>query len=211
MYLFCRPTTITMKLLYFEHTFNLSVSHWSYFQNQQILDEIYHRRNELKATEKKWFQLTKYLLYEEINETPENLQDLIDTWEQFKYIRNTILDQFRLTHITRIWGVPRDVFRVWRILFKFLEDTNTEQSDIEYARDRLWDQHGPTSELTLEGVKRLLREIQRFRYHNAGPDDICSICLSENPDVATECNHYFHRYCINQWIQDSCPNCREPL
>jgi len=56
------------------------------------------------------------------------------------------------------------------------------------------------------------------------PDDLsmnnnyhCSICL-ENINhmvyVKTNCNHHFHRECINSWKRigkNSCPNCRKNI
>ena len=42
----------------------------------------------------------------------------------------------------------------------------------------------------------------------------CPICLDENPDMVLEnCNHAFHKACINQWLERSalCPLCRTPV
>ena len=45
------------------------------------------------------------------------------------------------------------------------------------------------------------------------PDQECSICLDDmyNTDViALECNHRFHKKCINDWFREKhdCPQCR---
>ena len=51
---------------------------------------------------------------------------------------------------------------------------------------------------------------------------LCSICISNITDITdnvntftTQCNHYFHINCINNWARFnnnlSCPNCREPI
>jgi len=42
----------------------------------------------------------------------------------------------------------------------------------------------------------------------------CPICLDENPDMVLDnCNHAFHRTCIDQWLELSvlCPLCRAPV
>lgn len=41
-------------------------------------------------------------------------------------------------------------------------------------------------------------------------DNICSICLEESPDVITQCNHQFHKSCLDEWlkIRTNCPLCR---
>lgn len=48
--------------------------------------------------------------------------------------------------------------------------------------------------------------------------DICPICLGDFVDgdmvrVLPECNHVFHRRCIDTWLSShsSCPNCRHSL
>jgi len=45
--------------------------------------------------------------------------------------------------------------------------------------------------------------------------DDCSICLhslghTRNVEVL-RCNHKFHRACLRQWEQNSCPLCRNPI
>lgn len=49
-------------------------------------------------------------------------------------------------------------------------------------------------------------------------DCVCSICLDNKHEeqIATKCNHVFHRNCIMQWVQASienvkCPYCRTSL
>ena len=43
----------------------------------------------------------------------------------------------------------------------------------------------------------------------------CSICLDniDNNLKQTQCNHYFHKECLNKWLNNNntCPNCREEL
>ena len=44
----------------------------------------------------------------------------------------------------------------------------------------------------------------------------CSICLESfdtKNTIVLNCNHYFHRECINEWllINNSCPICRDVL
>lgn len=42
----------------------------------------------------------------------------------------------------------------------------------------------------------------------------CPICLDviniDDPKILT-CNHRFHKECINQWIQPTCPICRKQI
>lgn len=54
---------------------------------------------------------------------------------------------------------------------------------------------------------------------NTKPEETCSICL-ENINIVdefkTECGHYFHKNCINEWDQsgrakNQCPNCRQQM
>ena len=47
---------------------------------------------------------------------------------------------------------------------------------------------------------------------------VCSICMehidSVNENVVTNCNHTFHKKCLDKWISyrnDVCPNCRETI
>ena len=46
-------------------------------------------------------------------------------------------------------------------------------------------------------------------------ENICIICLENFEDkiIKLNCNHYFHRKCINKWrkINDKCPICRKPI
>ena len=42
--------------------------------------------------------------------------------------------------------------------------------------------------------------------------DICSICLEKNTDYTTNCNHLFHKKCIDKWKHhNTCPYCRNEL
>jgi superfamily II DNA helicase RecQ len=42
--------------------------------------------------------------------------------------------------------------------------------------------------------------------------DTCSICLEENVDYTTNCNHVFHKKCIDKWKHNNtCPYCRKEL
>ena len=46
--------------------------------------------------------------------------------------------------------------------------------------------------------------------------DVCSICYQEMqyPDaVITDCQHFFHKYCLKKWlvVQDNCPLCTKPV
>jgi hypothetical protein len=42
--------------------------------------------------------------------------------------------------------------------------------------------------------------------------DTCSICLEENVDYITNCNHVFHKKCIDKWKHNNtCPYCRKEL
>ena len=52
-----------------------------------------------------------------------------------------------------------------------------------------------------------IEELQR-------PEQECSICLDDmfNTDtIALECNHRFHKKCINDWFKEKhdCPQCRK--
>jgi hypothetical protein len=40
--------------------------------------------------------------------------------------------------------------------------------------------------------------------------NICPICLLDNTDFKTKCNHYFHKKCLDEWlkIKPICPLCR---
>ena len=48
-----------------------------------------------------------------------------------------------------------------------------------------------------------------------GNENICIICLQDfgNKKIKLNCNHYFHRKCINKWrkINDNCPICRKSI
>lgn len=42
----------------------------------------------------------------------------------------------------------------------------------------------------------------------------CSICLeiiASSEESVLKCNHVFHMECISQWIQNSCPLCRQAI
>jgi hypothetical protein len=41
----------------------------------------------------------------------------------------------------------------------------------------------------------------------------CAICYGEKQMIQTECNHFFCRHCIHEWIKNnkSCPLCRKDL
>jgi E3 ubiquitin-protein ligase ATL6/9/15/31/42/55 len=41
----------------------------------------------------------------------------------------------------------------------------------------------------------------------------CSICQENECDMITECNHNFHRRCLNRWLErrQTCPVCRHIL
>lgn len=42
--------------------------------------------------------------------------------------------------------------------------------------------------------------------------DTCSICLEENVDYTTNCNHVFHKKCFDKWKHNNtCPYCRTEL
>lgn len=42
-------------------------------------------------------------------------------------------------------------------------------------------------------------------------NQICSVCLMEDPDYCTECSHCFHTKCLDEWLHknDTCPYCRK--
>ena len=48
-----------------------------------------------------------------------------------------------------------------------------------------------------------------------GNENLCIICLQdfENTIIKLDCNHCFHRKCINKWrkINDNCPICRKSI
>ena len=52
---------------------------------------------------------------------------------------------------------------------------------------------------------------------NSLQDDICTICQDniESGEVRriTQCGHYFHRNCIDTWLQGNvlCPTCRHDI
>ena len=41
----------------------------------------------------------------------------------------------------------------------------------------------------------------------------CSICHENECDMITDCNHSFHRRCLNRWTErrQTCPVCRHEL
>lgn len=42
--------------------------------------------------------------------------------------------------------------------------------------------------------------------------NICSICLEGNTNYTTNCNHKFHKECIDKWKHhNTCPYCRNEL
>jgi hypothetical protein len=49
------------------------------------------------------------------------------------------------------------------------------------------------------------------------PNDItCSICLCDNKEkpeewVKTRCDHYYHKECLTNWKNNTCPNCRTSI
>lgn len=45
------------------------------------------------------------------------------------------------------------------------------------------------------------------------PMETCSICLTNNPNFLTSCEHYAHEHCIRLWMQRSsnCPKCRDRI
>ena len=52
------------------------------------------------------------------------------------------------------------------------------------------------------------------------PKSYCSVCLDEKSDhdnsvykMITQCNHYFHKKCIDKWLKKnaSCPICRNKI
>lgn len=44
-------------------------------------------------------------------------------------------------------------------------------------------------------------------------NEVCPICLENNVNCVTKCNHYFHFTCLFKWIKinKKCPICREKL
>lgn len=45
-------------------------------------------------------------------------------------------------------------------------------------------------------------------------NDVCSICYNDGTMLKFNCSHYFHRKCIQKWIDienDKCPMCRSRL
>ncbi|CAG9311530.1 unnamed protein product [Blepharisma stoltei] len=69
--------------------------------------------------------------------------------------------------------------------------------------------------------KRKRRELQETvdslrQYLTPMPEgEICSICMDHEvrESVVLRCNHWFHRSCLEEWIQRrmACPMCRRPL
>lgn len=69
-----------------------------------------------------------------------------------------------------------------------------------------------------KGLKeKIVFEKKAILLESSGVDEDCSICLDKltNDVVSTECNHLFHKSCIEKWIQTNrstiiknCPNCR---
>jgi len=42
-------------------------------------------------------------------------------------------------------------------------------------------------------------------------ENICPICMENNPEYNTICNHTFHKECLDKWNKNSCPYCRQIL
>ena len=75
----------------------------------------------------------------------------------------------------------------------------------------------------LRNCSNTRNKIQAIKYENyflKNPDPpekdlLCSICLgSLNSNyVSTECNHYYHKDCIYEWLSQKriCPNCKNNL
>lgn len=44
-------------------------------------------------------------------------------------------------------------------------------------------------------------------------EDCCPICQEPNADCLTECNHYYHRKCLTEWLGkvSNCPYCRRDI
>lgn len=43
---------------------------------------------------------------------------------------------------------------------------------------------------------------------------ICPICLEDEPNMTLNCNHQFHKHCVDTWIimgGPSCPMCRAAI
>ena len=62
--------------------------------------------------------------------------------------------------------------------------------------------------------QQFLLIFDNFAEERKRPEQECSICLDDmynNTDVITlECNHMFHKKCINDWFREKhdCPQCR---
>lgn len=70
--------------------------------------------------------------------------------------------------------------------------------------------------LTGMNIPTILQKVQELASADESKD--CSICLCELPErpFVTRCGHQFHKYCLDQWLQqetsgNACPNCREFL
>ncbi len=72
--------------------------------------------------------------------------------------------------------------------------------------------YGPSIYRTLEPVKREYKLLD-ITEENL---ETCSICMDDKREnlVMTECNHVYHKECIEHWIvkyKGSCPNCRNEI
>jgi len=57
-----------------------------------------------------------------------------------------------------------------------------------------------------------IRKIETQKHYKPCGKD-CSICMEEVKEdgIKTECNHHYHKDCINSWFnigRNTCPNCR---
>ena len=68
---------------------------------------------------------------------------------------------------------------------------------------------------TCKNGNQCKRMIQKGRYCKTHFVGECSICLSQIEDhlVKTKCGHFFHKKCLEQWLEtaNTCPECRYVL
>eukprot|EP01091_Cochliopodium_minus_P017121 TRINITY_DN6613_c0_g1_i1.p1 TRINITY_DN6613_c0_g1~~TRINITY_DN6613_c0_g1_i1.p1 ORF type:complete len:247 (-),score=24.97 TRINITY_DN6613_c0_g1_i1:112-819(-) len=86
------------------------------------------------------------------------------------------------------FSIPRFCFFFFRIIYLFLD----------FISSKIF----VNNELLLQS-----KENSKFEY------DKCSICLEENCDYIADCEHNFHKECLENWImiKNECPVCKSKI
>jgi hypothetical protein len=112
------------------------------------------------------------------------------------------------------------------VLFKFVEDGSLSYCAVYITDDYVVipDDIGQLNDLIstitnpsyIRGDRAGIPDAMLVEY-TPSPNDTCSICLQKmdeddedaQPWISLSlCHHHFHRHCIRQWLQVTCPLCR---